>query len=284
MRQLDLFNDTLSIQKANCLSAVLLMRDWDAMPSALSELVKVDDEGQYYPKFKQLCTLITHALTVLASKEIRYEECSHLGEMFQSTLASQANLLMGSAGNEWICSFWSELAEKFERIGERGKEDSVEAYLKAHRWSDVLRVVNNSFLGKEMRSSVQRWLCLGYLALGHRNEAIQSLLRYAWLSPEGMENLIQESSCASWAQFWQGFQRDIGDLENDWFPAWYLHEFRPLEWRFESYPGTVAARAYQVLLGLLLRESRGIDSTLMADRAKLKGLSPEFFAFYLRYR
>ena len=55
MRQLDLFNDTLSIQKANCLSAVLLMRDWDAMPSALSELVKVDDEGQYYPKFKQLC-------------------------------------------------------------------------------------------------------------------------------------------------------------------------------------------------------------------------------------
>jgi hypothetical protein len=283
MRQLDLFNDTAPVQKANQVVEALLRRDWSALPGTLAELTKVDAEHHFVPKFERLCGLIHEWQHLLGAEEIAYESCCHLREVLNSALTSLADDLMGDVAADWIRPFWGELAEKFERMGGRGKEEGAEAYLKAQRWSDVLRMAN-AFSGKEMRPSVQRWLCLGYLALGHRDEATQSLLRFSWLSPDCLECLIQETSFAPWAQCWRGFQRNLGELDNDWFPAWYLHEFRPLEWRFEAFPQTSAARGYQILLGLLRSESRGIDRTLMADRAKLKNLCPEFFAFYLRHR
>ena len=76
----------------------------------------------------------------------------------------------------------------------------------------------------------------------------------------------------------------LGELDASWFPAWCAHENKAGSSVLDNLPDGEGCSAYRLVCGLAIRERGGLSSALYEDRARLKRLNKQFFAFYMQSR
>lgn len=286
MQQLDIFADSVLVQRANALIAALIRFDRVASQQTLQSLVSADPEYIGLAHFRVLCEFVDNwpgcndpgwprTLVAVAAAE----------QLIMQRIMPAASV-MGDAGSALVRKSWSDLARASEAAGigpEHRDCFAAELYLRAQQSSDVVRTAQG-IPGAAMRAAVQRWLGLGYYGCGETEPTRSAVLRYAWLAPQRFGVFVEEMSDAALARDWRNFQADLGDLDATWFPAWCAHEKKAGATILDNLPLGDGPMAYRQVVGLALRERGGLCAAVYKDRAQLKRLSESFFAFYLRRR
>lgn len=287
MQQLDIFADSLPVQRANALIAALSRFDGTASRQALLSLTSADPANAGLPHFQVLCEFVDNWST----------DCDALGwPRTPTAVADAAQLIreriipaaatMGDAGMTLVRKCWSDLARASEAVGigpDHADCFAAELYLRARQSPDVVRTAQG-IPGAAMRAAVQRWLGLGYYRCGKTEPARSAVLRYAWLAPRRFSVLVEEISDAALTRDWRNFQADLGDLDATWFPAWCAHEKKAGATILDNLPPGDGPLAYRLVAGLAIRERDGLCAAVYEDRAHLKRLDESFFVFYMRHR
>ena len=287
MQQLDLFADSVPVQRANALIAALSRFDRAASRQALQRLVAADSQHAGLPHFRVLCEFVDHW-----PGRCDDLDCPHpqpeiaAAEQWIRERVMPAATIMGDAGGAMVRKSWSILAKASEaaRIGPEHRDCfAAEFYLRAQQFPDVVRTARG-IPGAAMRATAQRWLGLGYYGCGEAEQARTAALRYAWLAPQGFNVFVGEMRDAMLARDWRSFQADLGDLDAAWFPAWCVQEKKAGSTLLDNLPPGEGPTAYRLVAGLLIRERGGLCRALYEDRARLKRLNESFFAFYMKCR
>lgn len=286
MHQLDIFADSIPVQRANALLAALSQFDRTASKQALQDLVTADPAHTRLPDFETLCAFVYH-------RPENYNDpnwsCTPTSVAATEKLIRErimpAATIMNDAG-AWVRKIWVDLAQASEAAGiDSGYCDcfAAELYLRARQYHDVVRTAQG-VPGAAMHAAVQRWLGLGCYGCGMVEQAGRAVLRYAWLSPQRFDPFVEEIHDVVLTRDWRNFQADLGDLDASWFPAWYAHEKKADTLLLDDLPTGDGATAYRLIAGLSIRERGGLCPALYEDRARLKRLSPSFFEFYMKHR
>jgi hypothetical protein len=287
MQQLDIFADSVPVQRANALIAALSRFDRTASRQALQSLVSADPAYDGLLHFQVLCDFVDNWPSGHNDPGWpRTPAAVAAAEQLIMQRIMPAATMMGEAGRALVRQSWSDLARASEAAGigpEHRDCFSAELYLRARQSSDVVRTVQG-IPGAAMRAAVQRWLGLGYYGCGETEPARRAALRFAWLAPRRFSVFVEEMSDAALAQDWRDFQADLGDLDATWFPAWCAHEKKTGSTVLDNLPPGDGPMAYRLVVGLGIRERGGLCSAVYEDRAHLKRLSESFFAFYLMRR
>lgn len=287
MQQLDIFSDSLPVQRANALIAALADLDCAAARQALSQLVEVTPNHAELPHYRQLCDFVERWSAGCddpdwpGTRESIVEE-----EQLLRELITPAALVMGNAGSVLVRKCWGRLAQASERVGispEQRDCFAAELYLRAQQFADAVRTAQSA-PGGAMRAAVQRWLGLGFYGCGDVAQAKSSALRYAWLAPQRFDAFVAETDDAKLARDWLAFQADLGDLDATWFPAWCAHEGKADVAISDNVPAHDGGVAYRLVTGLLIRERGGLGPDIYEDRKSLKRLNENFFDFYMKRR
>lgn len=287
MQQLDIFADSISVQRANALIAALAGFDCAAARQALNQLVAVAPGHAELPRYRQLCDFVEHWSD--GSHTPHWPETHEIIVAEERLLREQiipAAMVMGNAGGVLVRKCWGRLAEASEKIGippEHRDCFSAELYLRAQQFSDAVRTAQSA-PGGVMRAAVQRWLGLGFYGCGAAAQAKSAALRYAWLAPQRFDSFVAETGDAKLARDWLAFQADLGDLDATWFPAWCAHEGKIDVAISDNVPASDGGMAYRLVTGLLIRERGGLGPDIYEDRKSLKRLNESFFAFYMQRR
>lgn len=287
MQQLDIFADSIPVQRANDLIAALSNFDRTASRQALRHLAVADPHHAGLPRYQLLCDFVDHWV----------DSCN--GPGWSCTLAAiaaeeqlireqiiPAAIVMGNAGVDLARKCWGILAKASERAGiapEHCDYFAAELYLRAQQFPDAVRIAKE-VPGAEMRVAAQRWLGLGYYGRGETEQARRAVLRYAWLAPQRFDAFVDEIGDTQLARDWSDFQADLGDLDATWFPAWCAHEKKAGVSILDNLPASDGGMAYRLVVGLAIRERGGISGAVCEDRARLKRLNESFFAFYMQRR
>ncbi len=287
MQQLDLFADSVPVQRANALIAALSRFDRAASQQALQSLASADPEYRGLAHFQVLCEFVNNWPDGCADPGWpRTLVAVAAAEQWVMQRIMPAAAMMGGAGRALVRKSWSDLARASEAAG-IGSEHrdcfAAELYLRAQQSSDVVRTAQG-IPGAAMRAAVQRWLGLGYYGCGEIEATRKAVLRYAWLAPQRFSIFVEEMSDAALARDWRDFQADLGDLDATWFPAWCVHEKKTGATILDNFPPGDGPMAYRLVAGLTIRERGGLCAAVYEDRAHLKRLDESFFAFYLRRR
>lgn len=287
MQQLDIFADSVSVQRANDLIAALARFDRTASRQALHRLVAVDPHHAGLPQFQLLCDFMDHrvescngpdcapAPTAVAAEE----------ELVREQIIPAA-AVMGDAGVELVRKCWVILAKASESAGityEHCDYFAAEFHLRAQQFQEAVRTAKD-VPGAEMRAEVQRWLGRGYYGCGETEQYRRAVLRYAWLAPQRFDAFVDELHDAELALDWSNFQADMDDLDATWFPAWLAHERKAGIYMLDNLPAGDGCLAYRLVMGLAIRERGGLCQSVFEDRARLKRLNESFFAFYMKRR
>ena len=285
--QLDIFKDSVSVQRANDLIAVLAHFDHTASRQALCHLVAVDPNHAGLPQFQVLCDFVDHWVDSrndpdwpLDPSAIAVEE-----QLIRKQIIPAA-AVMGEAGDELVRNCWCILARASERVcvtPEHYDYFAAELYLRGQQFQDVVRTAQR-IPGAEMRAAALRWMGLGYYGCGETEQARSAVLRYAWLAPQRFDAFVDEIRDMELDRDWNDFQSELGDLDSTWFPAWCAHERKAGISILDNLPTTDGGMAYRLVTGLAIRERGGICRAVFEDRARLKRLNESFFAFYMKRR
>ncbi|MDO9011697.1 MAG: hypothetical protein Q7U78_07820 [Gallionella sp.] len=287
MRQLDIFADSESVQRANDLIAALAHFDCVASRQAMYALVAADPCHEGLDKFRVLCDFIEHWVEYLTKPEDSDTAASIVAE--EKLIREQiipAAIVMGVKSEVLICKCWESLVKLSEKIGIDPKQThcfAAELYLRAGQYHDAVRTAK-AVPGADMRSAVQRWLALGYAGSGETELARSATLRFAWLSPQEFDGFVDEMHDTALARDWNNCQADLDDLDATWFPAWCVNEKVAGTPILENFPACEGSTAYKLVVSLGLRERSGICRTVFEERARLKQLNDVFFAFYMKRR
>lgn len=287
MHQLDIFSDSVPIQRANDLIAALSNFDRVASRQAIHHLVTAAPHHEGLPQFRVLCNFVDHWV----------ESCNDTNWLSTpSGIATEEKLIreqiipaatvMGNAGNDLVRKCWDILAKASERAGippEHYDYFAAELYLRAQQFHEALRTTKK-VSGADMRAAVQRWLALGYNGSGETEQASRSMLRFAWLAPQQFNAFVEEMGDLKLTRDWEGFQNDLDDLDATWFPAWCAHEKKICFPMLSNVPRCNGGAAYRLIMDLAIRERGGLCPAVYEDRAHLKRLNESFFAFYMRHR
>lgn len=295
MQQLDIFADSIPVQRANDLTAALLRFDRGASRQALHRLRAADPHHAGLARFQLLCDFLDYwGERYLDADGIRtlpdvspdvppdISSDEHLIRV-QITPAAE---VMGVAGMGLVRECWGTLAKASELAGiTQANPDcfAAELYLRARHFPDVVRVAMQ-VPGINMRAVAQRWLGLGYFGCGETDLARDAVMRYAWLAPQQFDALVDEAGNAALARDWSDFQAVLGELDASWFPAWCAHENKAGSAVLDNLPAGDRCSAYRLVCGLAIRERGGLGSALYEDRARLRRLDEHFFAFYMQRR
>jgi hypothetical protein len=287
MQQLDIFADSIPVQRTNDLIASLLGFDRAASRRALHRLRDADANHAGLARFQLLCDFLDHwderyldADGTCAPPDIFADE--YLLRV-QITPAAE---VMGIAGSGLVRDCWGILAKASERAGITPSHPdcfAAELYLRAQQFPDAVRLAMQ-VPGADMRAVVQRWLGLGYFGCGETDRARSAVMRYAWLAPQQFNALVDEAGDAALARDWSNFQAVLDELDASWFPAWCAHENKAASSVLDNLPDGDGCSAYRLVCGLAIRERGGLGSALYEDRARLKQLDEHFFAFYMQRR
>lgn len=287
MQQLDIFADSLPVQRANELIAALLRFDGAASRQALQSLALADPANAGLPQFQVLCYFVDNWPTDCDAPDWprTLTGVADTAQLIREQIIPAA-AMMGNAGMSLVRSCWSDLARASEAIGIGANHAdcfAAELYLRARRPHDAVRTAQG-IPGAEMRAVVQRWLGLGHCRCGEPEPARNAVLRYAWLAPQGFSPFVEEMSDAALTRDWRNFQADLGDLDATWFPAWCAHEKKAGTTMLDNLPSGDGPLAYRLVAGLAIRERDGLCAAVYEDRARLKRLSESFFDFYMKHR
>jgi len=285
MHQLDIFADSLSVQRANALIAALAHFDQAASRQALQALVAVDPNHAGLPHFHVLCEFVTHWPDGCDAPSHSLESIAAAGQMITERIMPAA-AIMGDASRTLVRRCWSDLARRSEATGvgpEHPGSFAAELYLRAGQPTDVVRTAQG-IPGADRRAAVQRWLALGYCHCGKIAPSRTAALRYAWLAPQRFSVFVEEMNDPLLTQDWRNFQADLGDLDATWFPAWCAHEKKNGATISDNLPPGDGPMTYRLVVGLSIREHGGLCAAVYEDRARLKRLDDSFFAFYMKHR
>ena len=287
MQQLDIFADSVLVQRTNDLSAALANFDRIASRQAFFLLTEFAPHHAGLPQFQVLCDFIDHWV----------DNCNDLDRSRTlATIAAEEQLIreqiipaaivMGNAGVDLVRKCWGFLAKASEGADiapEHYYYFAAELYLRAQQFPDAVRTAKR-VPGAEMRAAVQRWLGLGYYGCGETEQAMRAALRYAWLAPQRFSAFVDEMRDTKLARNWADFQADLGDLDATWFPAWCAHEQKIDSPMLDKLPASDGSMAYRLVMGLAIRERGGLCAAVIEDRGRLKRLNESFFAFYMKRR
>jgi hypothetical protein len=287
VQQLDIFADSVPVQRANALIAALSRFDRTASRQALHALTSADPEHAGLVHFQVLCTFVDKWPEGCDAPDWprTLVDVAEAERLIREQIIPAA-AMMGNAGTTLVRKGWSDLARASEAAGigpEHPDCFAAELYLRAAQSPDVVRTAQG-VPGAAMRAAVQRWLGLGYYRCGETEPARSAVLRYAWLAPQRFSVFVEEMSDAALARDWRNFQADLGDLDATWFPVWCAHEKKGGATQLDNLPQGDGPTAYRLVAGLTIRERGGLCSAVYEDRAHLKRLSESFFTFYLRHR
>lgn len=287
MQQLDIFADSASVQRANDLIAALADFEHTAAQSALRNLAAVDPHHAGLTKYRLLCDFVGRWADGCNDPDWPHTPSDITAE--EQLIREQiipAATVMGCAGDELVRKCWLVLAKAFERMGispEHADLFAAELYLRARQFSDAVRAAQQ-VSGADMRPAVQRWLGLGFYGCGKTKPAREAALRYAWLAPRLFDAFVDETGDTKLARDWSEFQADLGDLDATWFPAWCTHEKKIGAATPDNLPASDGCAAYRLVTNLAIRERGGLCNEVYENRARLKQLNENFFAFYMRRR
>jgi hypothetical protein len=287
MHQLDIFADSVPVQRANDLIAALSSFDSIASQSAMRHLVAADPHHAGLPQFQVLCNYIDRwSNSCNAPDWLRTQTTIAAEEELIREQIVPAAIVMGDARSDLVHKCWGFLAKASEEAGilpEYHRYFAAELYLRAQHYISVVRTAQK-VPGADFRAAVQRWLGLGYNGCGMSDQAMSSVLRYAWLAPEQFNALVDEMGEPKLAVDWSNFQADLGDLDATWFPAWCAHEKIIGFPMLDNLPEIDGSMAYRLVMDLAIRERGGLCPAVYKDRARLKRLDESFFAFYMQRR
>lgn len=278
MQQLDIFADSEPVQRANDLIGALAHLDRIAARQAMRDLVAVDQHNAVLPRFQVLCDFVEHWDERCDQHDL---EAIVAEEQLIREHIVPASVVMGSAGGKLIHKCWGLLAKKSESAGVPfGNQNcfAAELYLRAQQFDDAVRTVKEMTDG-QLFAEVQRWLALGYAGCGKAEQAREPVLRFAWLSPERFDDLVDEMRNVELLQDWDSFQFDLDELDATWFPAWCALGKNFGIAIVDNFPASDGSRAYQLVMSLVSGERSGVHCK--DERARLKKLNESFFAFYL---
>jgi len=287
MQQLDIFADSVPVQRANDLIAALANLDRAASQQALRCLVEADPQHAGLAQYQVLCDFIEHWGDNCSNQDWSPTPVAIAAE--EQLIREQiipAAAVMGNAGDDLVRKCCGILAKASEKAGippEHGDYFAAELYLRAQQFPDVVRIAKKT-PGAEMRAAVQRWLGLGYYGCGETEQARRAVLRYAWLAPQRFDAFVDETGDTQLARDWSDFQADLGDLDATWFPAWCAHEKKAGVSILGNLPASDGGMAYRLVTGLAIRERGGLCPAVYEERARLKRLDESFFAFYMQHR
>jgi hypothetical protein len=288
--QLDLFADSLPVQRANALIDALTRFDRTASRQALQALASINPDHSGLPSFKVLCEFVTNWPGAGDGSGISMTPGTPAAiaaaERFISETIVPAAAIMGDGRRTWLRSCWSDLARWSKAAGvgpEQADCFAAELYLRAQQAGDAVRTASD-IPGADRRPAVQRWLGLGFSRCGDAESARRAVLRYAWLAPQRFNSLVGEVSDPELTRDWRAFQGDLGDLDATWFPAWCAHEKKGGVTIVDNVPPGDGPLAYRLVVGLIIRERGGLCAAVYEDRKRLKRLDDNFFAFYMSHR
>ena len=287
MHQLDIFADSLPVQRANELIAVLSRFDGTASRQALHALASADPANVLLPHFQVLCDFVDNWPTDCdaPSWPRTPTAVTDAAQLIKERIIPVA-ATMGNAGMALVRKCWSDLARASEAVGigpDHTDCFAAELYLRSRQLPDVIRTAQR-VPGATMCAAVQRWLGLGYCRCGEIEQARSAALRYAWLAPPRFSVFVEEMGDAALTRDWRNFQADLGDLDATWFPAWCAHEKKAGATILDNLPSGDGPLAYCLVAGLAKRERDGLCAAVYEDRARLKRLGESFFVFYMRHR
>ena len=287
MQQLDIFADSLPVQRATALIAALARFDRAACWPALEALAAVDPDHAGLARLRVLCEFVTSwpaagntpgapdSVAAIANAERMISE--------RIVLAAEA---MGRAGMVLLRCCWSDLASRSEAAGVGPQQPdafAAELHLRAGQPRDAVRTARD-LPGADRRAAVQRWLALGNYRCGEKEAGLTAALRYAWLAPQRFNALVEEMNDPGLTRNWRGFEADLGDLDATWFPAWCANEKKSGATIADNFPPGDGPQAYRLVVGLSRREHDGLCPAVYEERKRLKQLDDGFFAFYMRHR
>ncbi len=171
--QLDIFADSVSVQRANDLIAELSSFDHITSRQALCHLVEVDPNHTGLPQFQVLCDFVDHWVDSRNDPDWpRTPSAVAEEEQLIREQIIPAAAVMGNAGGDLVRNCWGILAKASEGAGvtpDHCDFFAAELYLRGKQFHDVVRTAQR-VPGKEMRAAVQRWLRLGIMAVGSQNK------------------------------------------------------------------------------------------------------------------
>ena len=182
MQQLDIFADSVPVQRANDLVAALGRFDHAAAERALQALILADPEYAGLSHFRVLCEFVDG--WPVACDDLRRQPAAPAVAAARQVIEERivpASASMGEAGRALLRKVWSDLARISEAagIGPEARDGfAAELYLRAHQPREAVRMARG-VPGAARRAVVQRWLALGYCAGGESEPARAAVLRYA---------------------------------------------------------------------------------------------------------
>jgi hypothetical protein len=285
MQQLDIFADSIPVQRANALIAALICFDGTASRQALQSLASADPTHAGLPHFRVLCEFVSNWPDGLDASPRPLDAIAAAEKMITERIIPAA-AIMGEASVTLVRRCWSDLGQRSEAAGigpEHRDCFAAELYLRAQQLSDVVRTTQG-IPGADRRTTVQRWLGLGHYRCGAIEASRTAALRYAWLAPQRFNAFVEEMSDPALTRDWRNFQADLGDLDATWFPAWSAHAKKGGATIADNVPPGNGPMAYRLVVGLSIREHGGLCAAVYEDRARLKRLDDSFFAFYMKHR
>ncbi len=287
MQQLDIFEDSIAVQRVNALIAALGRFDHQASQHALQAMILADSEYAGLIHFQTLCEFVGYWSDANHTPDWSHTppDIAATVQMIETRIMP-ATVVMGDHRHALLHRIWFELARSSETasIGpEHGDGFAAELYLRAQQFPEAVRTAQR-LPGADLRAAVQRWLGLGHYGCGAVESARRAALRYAWLAPMRFGAFVEEAGDAALARDWREFQSDLGDLDAAWFPAWCAHEKKASAAISDNLPQCDGATAYRLVTALIRRERGGLCAEVYEDRARLKRLNESFFEFYLMRR
>jgi hypothetical protein len=135
------------------------------------------------------------------------------------------------------------------------------------------------------------WIGCARWNVGDERQALRLWLPLCWLAPESFVRQAPTLPSRTLREGWSTFDSEAEAEENGdvragriaWFPAWLALQHRWIAHLFppDEVPETSAAlRAFRLLPGLFVLESRGYGEALIEQRRALRDISPPFFRRY----
>ncbi len=293
--QLDLFADSRDLMLRNDLLDAVLARDALAAQRAVVALAVAYPSD---PALADAPCLVRELAAGPAPTFDRAAEAATALAAIEERLAPATQRLLGaSASAAWLLPCWRDLARRAAPLHFSPTEATTHAaalWLRAGDWVDAAAAVETIESWRRMPQPLAWMVLARWHVLG--TEATWPLLaELAWIAPQRMPDLLKALPDTRLHRLMQRFEADFAaeiDLQRQpaswaWLPAWALADdprlAEPLEGAAASVDGP--ARQGLVLMQSLLRlERQGRHPEIVAARKRLRGLSQELFATYMRVR
>ena len=301
--QLDLFADSREVMLRNDLFDALAARDADLAQRAMAAL---DAESPNDPA-------LTDALCLVAELGAESVAEGAVGKTpvfadaaaaalalsaIEGQLAPAASRLFGAtAGDIWLRPCRRELARRAAPLAFDPAQPATHAaglWLRAADWAAAAAAVEGIASWRRIPAPLA-WMARARWHLLGADACWPLMAELAWLAPQRLPELLQALPDARLHRLMRRFEADFAaDIELRarpatwaWLPAWALADepklAQPMDGAVPSAEGP-AQQGYSAMQSLLRLERQGRHHEIVAARQRLRELSRELFATYMRGR